>query len=130
LEGTAALIFVVDSNDRERINEAAEELRKTLQQDPLRTAVVLVIANKQDLPNSMSVEEITQKLELHKLKEQQWHIQGTCATSGDGLYEGLDWLSKALTDKEVEVAFGKRTSWWSSLGSSKKPEEIAQPSSS
>jgi signal recognition particle receptor subunit beta len=49
---------VVDSNDRERANEAAEELNKMLNEDELRDAAVLVFANKQDLPNAMSVAEV------------------------------------------------------------------------
>lgn len=41
------LIFVVDSNDRERVGEAREELNRMLQEDELRDAVLLVFANKQ-----------------------------------------------------------------------------------
>lgn len=41
------LIFVVDSNDRERVNEAREELMRMLAEDELRDAVLLVFANKQ-----------------------------------------------------------------------------------
>jgi len=90
---------VVDSNDRERISEAAEELNKMLNEDELRDAAVLVFANKQDLPNAMSVAEVTDKLGLHQLRSRKWYIQSTCATSGDGLYEGLDWLSNVLSGK-------------------------------
>lgn len=43
----AGLIFVVDSNDRERVNEAREELMRMLAEDELRDAVLLVFANKQ-----------------------------------------------------------------------------------
>jgi len=93
---TEGVIFVVDSNDRERINEAALEIQKVLREDELRDASLLVLANKQDLPNAMSVAEITDKLGLHSLRSRQWYIQAACATSGDGLYEGLDWLSQAL----------------------------------
>eukprot|EP01126_Amoeba_proteus_P067000 TRINITY_DN979_c0_g2_i7.p1 TRINITY_DN979_c0_g2~~TRINITY_DN979_c0_g2_i7.p1 ORF type:complete len:178 (+),score=14.11 TRINITY_DN979_c0_g2_i7:89-622(+) len=93
---TEGIIFVVDSNDRERINEAALELQKVLREDELRNATLLVLANKQDLPNAMSVAEVTDKLGLHSLRSRQWYIQAACATSGDGLYEGLDWLSQAL----------------------------------
>ena len=93
---TEGVIFVVDSNDRERINEAALELQKVLREDELRNATLLVLANKQDLPNAMSVAEVTDKLGLHSLRSRQWYIQAACATSGDGLYEGLDWLSQAL----------------------------------
>jgi len=43
------LIFVVDSNDRERVGEAREELMRMLAEDELRDAVLLVFANKQVL---------------------------------------------------------------------------------
>ncbi|KAH1003065.1 hypothetical protein HUJ05_011011 [Dendroctonus ponderosae] len=90
------LIFVVDSNDRERIGEAKDELMRMLAEDELRDAVLLIFANKQDLPNAMNAAEITDKLGLHSLRNRNWYIQATCATSGDGLYEGLDWLSNQL----------------------------------
>ncbi|KAM9995611.1 hypothetical protein ACTFIY_001784 [Dictyostelium cf. discoideum] len=96
-QNTQGLIFVVDSNDRERIQEACDELTKMLNEDELRDAVLLVFCNKQDLPNAMSVAEVTDKLNLHSLRSRKWYIQSTCATSGDGLYEGLDWLSNTLT---------------------------------
>ncbi|XP_007456785.1 PREDICTED: ADP-ribosylation factor 2-like isoform X2 [Lipotes vexillifer] len=76
-QNTQGLIFVVDSNDRERVNEAREELTRMLAEDELRDA-------------------ITDKLGLHSLRQRNWYIQATCATSGDGLYEGLDWLSNQL----------------------------------
>uniref|UniRef100_A0A8C0JX77 ARF GTPase 1 n=1 Tax=Canis lupus dingo TaxID=286419 RepID=A0A8C0JX77_CANLU len=98
--GSAGLIFVVDSNDRERVNEAREELMRMLAEDELRDAVLLVFANKQDLPNAMNAAEITDKLGLHSLRHRNWYIQATCATSGDGLYEGLDWLSNQLRNQK------------------------------
>lgn len=48
------LIFVVDSNDRERVNEAREELMRMLAEDELRDAVLLVFANKQVCPRKVS----------------------------------------------------------------------------
>jgi ADP-ribosylation factor protein 1 len=95
-QNTQGLIFVVDSNDRERITEAHDELHKMLGEDELRDAVLLVFANKQDLPQAMSVAEITDKLGLHNIRTRKWYMQATCATSGDGLYEGLDWLANNL----------------------------------
>ncbi|TDH09659.1 hypothetical protein EPR50_G00089790 [Perca flavescens] len=96
-QNTQGLIFVVDSNDRERVAESAEELTKMLTEDELKDAVLLVFANKQDLPNALTVSELTDKLGLHALRNKTWHIQSTCATQGSGLYEGLDWLSKELS---------------------------------
>jgi ADP-ribosylation factor protein 1 len=98
-QNTHGLIFVVDSNDRERITEAKEELGRMLSEDELRDAVVLVFANKQDLPNAMSATEITEKLGLHTMRR-QWFIQATCATNGEGLYEGLDWISQTLKSQQ------------------------------
>jgi len=72
---------------------------RMLNEDELRDAILLVFANKQDLPNAMNAAEITDKLQLHSLRSRQWFIQATCATSGDGLYEGLDWLSNTLKKK-------------------------------
>ncbi|XP_041965531.1 ADP-ribosylation factor 4 isoform X2 [Alosa sapidissima] len=96
-QNTQGLIFVVDSNDRERVAESAEELAKMLQEDELRDAVLLVFANKQDLPNAMAVSELTDKLGLQSLRSRTWYVQATCATQGTGLYEGLDWLSNELS---------------------------------
>merc|ERR1712241_1410187 len=99
-QNTQGIIFVVDSNDRERIGEARDELMRMLAEDELREAVLLIFANKQDLPNAMNAAEITDKLGLHSLRNRNWYIQATCATSGDGLYEGLDWLSNQLKNAQ------------------------------
>ncbi|EEA08515.1 putative ADP ribosylation factor [Cryptosporidium serpentis] len=93
---TDGLIFVVDSNDRDRINDSRDELMRMLSEDELRDACLVVLANKQDLPNAMSVTEVTEKLQLSSIRHRNWYIQSTCATTGDGLYEGLDWLARNL----------------------------------
>lgn len=100
---------MVDSNDRDRVVEARDELHRMLNevsisfkvyhamlksstkygivktcaynnvvmllwhwQDELREAVLLVFANKQDLPNAMNAAEITDKLGLHSLRQRHW----------------------------------------------------------
>ncbi|OBS66989.1 hypothetical protein A6R68_04470, partial [Neotoma lepida] len=70
-QNTQGLIFVVDSNDRERIQEGAAVLQKMLLEDELQDAVLLLFANKQDLPNAMAISEMTDNgmfkpLVLHK----------------------------------------------------------------
>merc|ERR1712184_173643 len=97
-QNTQGLIYVVDSSDAERVSEAQEELHKMLGEDELRDAIVLVFANKQDLPNALSVTDITSKLGLNNLRR-KWYVQAACATQGTGLYEGLDWLSNELSSK-------------------------------
>lgn len=93
---TDGLIFVVDSNDRDRIKEAEQELHNMLSEEDLKDSILLIFANKQDLPNSMSTAELTDSLKLNTLRNRHWYIQATCATQGNGLYEGLDWLSNEL----------------------------------
>jgi len=95
-QNTQGLIFVIDSNDRERVEEARDELNKMLTEDELKDAALLIFANKQDLPNALTAAEITDKLGLQSLRNRTWFIQTACATQGTGLYEGLDWLSAEL----------------------------------
>lgn len=94
--GTQALIFVVDSSDRERIGDAREELHRMLAEEDLKGVVLLVFANKQDLPDPMSAAEITEKLSLRKLVSNKWYIQTCCAKTNEGLPEGLDWLQNTI----------------------------------
>mmetsp|Transcript_1193 Transcript_1193/g.3357 ORF Transcript_1193/g.3357 Transcript_1193/m.3357 type:complete len:182 (-) Transcript_1193:278-823(-) len=96
-QNTQGIIFVVDSSDRERIVEAREELHKMLSEEELRSAVLLVFANKQDLPNAASTAELANALQLPNLRQRSWYIQACCATNGEGLFEGLDWLSDELS---------------------------------
>ncbi|GCB68510.1 ADP-ribosylation factor 4-like [Scyliorhinus torazame] len=96
-QNTQGLIFVVDTNDRERIQEASAELHKIIQEDELKDAVLLVFANKQDLPNAMTISDVTEKLGLNSFHNRTWYVHGTCAVQGSGLYEGLDWLSGELS---------------------------------
>ena len=82
-QNTDAIIFVVDSNDRERVEKAQFELHKMLyEEDQLANAHLLVFANKQDLPHSMSAAELTEKLALQKasIRGRQWWLQSCCAT--------------------------------------------------
>jgi ADP-ribosylation factor protein 1/Arf/Sar family protein len=133
-QNTQGIIFVVDSNDRDRVPEAREELQRMLNEDELRDALLLVFANKQDLPVSLpslvSMTLVTDTIlsaERHERRRdhrQAWpsqpaathlgkmtrlfsivysqaltssqYIQSTCATSGDGLFEGLDWLATEI----------------------------------
>lgn len=91
--GTQGLIFVVDSNDRDRIDDARQELHRIISDREMKDALLLVFANKQDLPNAMAPAEITERLGLHKLRDRNWFVQPSCAVSGDGLFEGLTWLN-------------------------------------
>ena len=88
---TDAIIYVVDSADRERLGLSKEELVSMLEEEELKDAALLVFANKQDIEGALSVTEVSEGLGLSALKTRQWHICKTSAVKGDGLHEGLDW---------------------------------------
>ena len=88
---TDAVIYVVDSADRERLGLSKEELVSMLEEEELKDAALLVFANKQDIEGALSVTEVSEGLGLSSLKTRQWHICKTSAVKGDGLQEGLDW---------------------------------------
>ncbi len=95
-EGNHAIIFVVDSSDQDRLELAKDELWKLLNAEECKKAALLVFANKQDLPGAIPVSDLAGKLGLHSIKGRQWFIQGAVATRGEGLYDGLRELSKAI----------------------------------
>ena len=96
--GTHGLIFVVDSSDKHRFDEVREELTWILNSEELVGVPLVVLANKQDLPKASSTSEVATKLQLPSLKGRSWHVHGTSAVSGDGLYEAMDQMSQMVKD--------------------------------
>ena len=94
-ENIQSVVYLIDSNDKERLPEAQEELTRILQEPLLAGLPLLLFCNKQDLPNAMTVEEIVEKLDL-SLTDRPWKAQALSAASGKGLYEGFDWLADTL----------------------------------
>lgn len=63
---------------------------------------VTVLANKQDLPHALSSSDIATKLGLYQVKDRQWQVHGTCATSGEGIYDSIIEFSKMVRDRQLE----------------------------
>merc|ERR1712034_172961 len=84
--GTDGVIFLFNSVDRDRIGQgngsAHSELHKICQEDELRDAIILIFANKQDLPGALTVDEISRELELNKIRNKEWYVQACSATDG------------------------------------------------
>lgn len=106
-------IFVIDSNDHDRFDDARDQLTRALNdladwKTHSRVIPVLIFFNKQDLPNCAPTSELVTRLK-QDLKEVVtshpltfvFQFQGCCATTGDGLYEGLDWVSRALENPSL-----------------------------
>jgi len=106
-QNTDALVYVVDAADHERLEESSEELQRVLSDDLMRDVAVLVYANKQDLPNALTPAQIAKGLKLDSERRRLWHVQGSNAVKGDGLFDGMAWLQDALKQRAKQVAANK-----------------------
>ena len=97
MPNTHAIIFVVDSSNREKLNEAKELLYTYLRHEHLRTVPLLLVANKQDLSGAVNLDELIILFELHDLnpdlKNRSYKIIATSALNGSGIEASLEWLS-------------------------------------
>lgn len=96
-----AVIFVIDSADATRFDEAKKELSDMLQNMDLRDIPLLVYANKQDSPLAKNPSEIAGILGLNGIDAKRVkHIQSANGNTGEGLKEGLDWLTNELKERK------------------------------
>ncbi|GMM50736.1 Arf family GTPase [Starmerella bacillaris] len=97
-QGAQAVVFVVDSTDKDRMEISASELKTMLEEDELSEAVLLVYANKQDQPDALGADEVTKALKLSELKDRSWTVVPCSAVRGEGLEQGMNWLVEKLHD--------------------------------
>ncbi|XP_066518358.1 ADP-ribosylation factor-like protein 11 [Hoplias malabaricus] len=89
LEDSEALIFVVDAGDPSRIVEAKHCLKNVLSDHKMADVPLMILANKCDLPGAMSVNEVSQQLDLDSIKDRSWEIQECSALQGLGLQQAF-----------------------------------------
>jgi len=65
----------------------------------LKDAILLIFANKADMPNAREADELADMYGLQEVQGHEWNIMPCCALTGDGLGEGLDWLADRLAAK-------------------------------
>ena len=99
------IIFVVDSNDWDRLDQTRDEFMRLLAEDNLKNVPILVFVNKQDIPGAMSFEDITEKLDCKTRSSELIHYEACCGKSGDGIFTGFEWLRKATTEKLKSTSF-------------------------
>ncbi|KAM9378668.1 ADP-ribosylation factor-like protein 14 [Phaethornis superciliosus] len=94
LEDTDGLLYVVDSSDKQRLEESKKEFAFVLKNECLKSVPVVVLANKQDLPGALNAEEITRRFHIKKYcSDRNWYVQPCCAIRGEGLSEALQRLT-------------------------------------
>ena len=93
---TDAIVYVIDSQDDEYFEESKAQFHKLLAHPTLKNALILIFANKQDLPGAKDVNKLIQDYEFDKIKDHIWNIQSCSALKGEGLITGIKWLSEQL----------------------------------
>jgi len=98
---TDAIVYVVDSVDSDRLEEARTELFKTLKTPENSGVPLLLLANKQDLPGALEIDELEARLSLKELTPlgHLWDIATSCAITGDGLEESLEKLHDLIVGR-------------------------------
>ncbi|XP_034035789.1 ADP-ribosylation factor-like protein 11 isoform X1 [Thalassophryne amazonica] len=96
LDNCKALVFMVDSSDRARMPEAQKALKKILSDERMRDVPLMVLANKKDLPNSMTIREISTQLDLDSYTDRPWEIQACSALKGLGLQQAIMSVAKQI----------------------------------
>ncbi|RXN00336.1 ADP-ribosylation factor-like protein 4D [Acipenser ruthenus] len=103
------IVFVVDSTETERMEEAKVELHKITRTSENQGIPVLVLANKQDLPAPLSVTEIEKVLALHEMSASTLHhVQGCSAVDGQGLQPGLEKLYEMILKRKKMLRHSKK----------------------
>ena len=104
--GCEGLIYIVDSADRSRLVEAKNKLDLILDSDEMRGVPVVVFAKKQDLPQAATPSEVANSLGLSEVRGRKWHVQGSSATIGEGLLEGMQELSVLVRQFQANSRHG------------------------
>ena len=103
-KGAEGIMFVIDSADQETLEESKTELSQIFLNNEMNSLPILLIANKQDLPNAMDIEYLRQYLSSFLKSETAFNqreviLKSTCAVTGDGLFEALEALYEMILKK-------------------------------
>lgn len=96
LDQCKALVFVVDSSDQERMPEAQKALKKLLCEESLRGVPLMVLANKKDLNNALTIREVSRCLDLESYQDRRWEIQSCSGRQGLGLQQAFLSVAKLI----------------------------------
>jgi ADP-ribosylation factor-like protein 3 len=97
-----ALIFVIDTADRPRMEECGMALHRLVENDKLKGLPLIIFANKQDTLNALTVEDLHHGLNLHHIRDRKWTIIPCCALTGAGIKDGMQYLVAALRARAIK----------------------------
>lgn len=92
--GVDAIVFIVDMADAAVLPDAKEELHSLMEQRTLRGIPLLVLGNKSDLPQRLTVDELIEELDLGDIGHREVSCYGISAKEETNLEAVLEWLMK------------------------------------
>ncbi|XP_078157208.1 GTP-binding protein 1 [Carex rostrata] len=95
-EEAHAIIYVMDASSPNSFEDAKSALEKVLRHEDLQGAPLLILANKQDVPEAVLAEELERNLDLNDLDERLYMFQSVSAYEGTGIKFSIDWLVDAM----------------------------------
>lgn len=93
------IVFVIDSADVERYEDAIDELRRVLAEEALMGVPLLILANKSDLPRAMNAEQFEKATNIHSVvgSTRSYRLQSICAMRDDKeLRKAMSWLKQQI----------------------------------
>ncbi|XP_074860295.1 ADP-ribosylation factor-like protein 14 [Carettochelys insculpta] len=107
-ENTDGLMYVVDSTDKQRLEDSKKEFERILKNELVKNVPVVLLANKQDVPGALNAEEITRNFNMKKhCSDRNWYVQPCCAITGEGLAEAFQRITTFANNYKIsrEEAF-------------------------
>lgn len=98
LKGTDGLIFVVDCWDFSRVDEVREELSNLLSLPEMQDVPIMIFGNKQDMRGAVNPPQLIEQLHMNRYNNHSWYVQGTCAVTGEGIWEGIEIIAEMIKD--------------------------------
>lgn len=95
-EEAHAVIYVIDAACPSRFEDSKSALEKVLRHEDLKGAPLLILANKQDLTEAASGDELARYLDLKKLDERVYMFEAVSAHEGMGIKESVEWLVEVM----------------------------------
>uniref|UniRef100_F6HCS0 ADP-ribosylation factor-related protein 1 n=1 Tax=Vitis vinifera TaxID=29760 RepID=F6HCS0_VITVI len=95
-EEAHAVVFVIDASCPSRFEDSKSALEKVIRHEDLQGAPLLILANKQDLDNAASSDELARYLDLKNLDERIYMFEAVSTFDGMGIKESMDWLVEVM----------------------------------
>lgn len=92
--GVNAIIFVLDSADADKFDAAKTELHNLLQKPQLTNIPLLVLGNKNDLPNALTVEQVIDRMDLKSVRNREVSCYSISSKNQVNIDLTLQWLIK------------------------------------